>query len=125
MSELVFDNIDVYCNDIAEIHRFYCETLGLRLLYSSTVGSDWFAIQSGAVSVYFLAAPEAARDIHPPAGKAQGIASFSFAVKDLDTAIEKLDGRVHWTGDVSTWRHDSGTWYRYRFFVDPEGNNVS
>ncbi len=120
-----FDNIDVYCEDIPRMLHFYCEVLGLQLLYPYVDGSDWFAVQTGPVSVYFLRSDTAAGDVHPPTGEARGIASFSFAVDNLDAAIRSLDGQVEWSGDVDRWSHPNGTWYQYRFFQDPEGNNLS
>lgn len=127
MSTLLrIDNLDVYCRDIAGQHRFYTEVLGAELLYPYTDGDDWFAIQSGDVTVYFLHSPGPdASDRHPPVGDARGIASFSFAVDDLDAAIAELDPHVDWIEDVSDWHHPNGTWYRFRFFTDPEGNIMS
>jgi catechol 2,3-dioxygenase-like lactoylglutathione lyase family enzyme len=120
-----FDNIDVYCQDIPAMVRFYRDVLGLTLLYPYEDGTDWFAIQSGDVSVYFLAADPGAADGRFPPGKCAGISSFSFAVADLDAAIQSLDGNVAWADDIRDWRHPNGTWYRFRFFTDPEGNNLS
>jgi catechol 2,3-dioxygenase-like lactoylglutathione lyase family enzyme len=127
MSTLLrIDNLDVYVKDIAVMLEFYTEALGLELLYPYAQGDDWFAIQSGDVSVYFLTGdgPDAA-DRHPPVGVARGLASFSFAVEDLDAAIAALDPHVDWIEPVSEWRHPDGTWYRFRFFADPEGNITS
>lgn len=122
---LRFDNIDVYCQDIPAMVSFYHDVLGLRLLYPYADGMDWFAIQSGDVSVYFLSAHAGAQDAHFPPAKCLGISSFSFEVADLDAAIQKLDGNVEWSDDIGQWRHANGTWYRFRFFTDPEGNNLS
>ena len=37
--------------------------------------------------------------------------------------MAELDGKVEWVDDeIITWKHPSGTWYRYRPFFDPEGN---
>lgn len=125
LAEAPFDNIDVYCEDIPRMLHFYRDVLGLQLLYPHAEGSDWFAIQAGAVSVYFLRSGTPGKDVHPPQGDARGIASFSFAVENLDDAIRSLDGQVDWSGEVDRWSHPSGTWYQYRFFRDPEGNNLS
>jgi catechol 2,3-dioxygenase-like lactoylglutathione lyase family enzyme len=126
MTDLLrFDNIDVYCRDIPGMVRFYRDVLGLTLLYPHADDSDWFAIQSGDVSIYFLSASPEAHDAHFPPAQCLGISSFSFEVADLDAAIQKLDGNVEWSDDIDEWRHPNGTWYRYRFFTDPEGNNVS
>ena len=126
MTELQrFDNIDVYCRDIPAMVRFYRDVLGLRLLYPYEPGSDWFAIQSGDVSVYFLSAEPDAADAQFPPARATGLSSFSFAVADLDAAIRQLDGHVDWSDEIRDWRHPNGTWYRFRFFTDPEGNNLS
>ncbi|MBS1675847.1 MAG: VOC family protein [Actinobacteria bacterium] len=123
---LRIDNLDVYCEDVPTLLRFYTEALGVDLLYPYTAGDDWFAIQSGDVTVYFLQGlGPAPVDRHPPVGEARGIASFSFAVDDLDAAIERLDPHVTWLEDVDEWRHENGTWYRFRFFTDPEGNVLS
>jgi len=119
------DNIDVYCRDIPAMVRFYRDVLGQPLLYPHEDGTDWFAIQSGDVSVYFLAADPDADDAHYPPARCAGISSFSFAVDDLDAAIARLDGQVAWADDIRDWRHPDGTWYRFRFFTDPEGNNLS
>lgn len=126
MTELLrFDNIDVYCSDIPAMVHFYRDVLGLTLLYPYSDSMDWFAVQSGDVSVYFLAAETGAPGAHFPPGKCRAISSFSFAVADLDVAIAKLDGCVQWSDDIREWRHPNGTRYRYRFFTDPEGNNLS
>ncbi|MFT3863290.1 MAG: VOC family protein [Solirubrobacterales bacterium] len=127
MSTLLrIDNLDVYCRDVATMARFYTEALGVELLYPYEDGDDWFAIQSGDVTVYFLASggPDAA-DRHPPVGEARGISSFSFAVEDLALAIERLDPHVDWVDEIGEWSHENGTWYRFRFFTDPEGNVLS
>ena len=126
MTELErFDNIDVYCRDIPAMVHFYRDVLGLELLYPYEEGTDWFAIQSGDVSVYFLTAAPDAQDTHFAPAQSVGISSFSFAVGDLDSAIQHLEGQVRWSDDVREWRHQNGTWYRFRFFTDPEGNNLS
>lgn len=123
---LRIDNLDVYCRDVARMRAFYRDTLGLDLLYPSADDDDWFAIQSGDVTVYFLAVETAEpRPTAFPPGAAVGISSFSFAVDDLDTAVAQLDGSVDWADEVRSWHHADGTWYRFRFFTDPEGNNLS
>lgn len=119
------DNLDVYCLDLERMLAFYRDDLGLDLLYPHEAGSDWFAIQSGDVSVYFLSVDSDAKPTQFAPGSASGISSFSFAVDDLDQAIAELEGKVRWSGDIDTWHHPNGTWYRFRFFTDPEGNNLS
>lgn len=128
MSALLrIDNLDVYCEDVARLARFYTETLGVDLLYPYSEGDDWFAVQSGDVSVYFIRSPGPnASDRHPPIGDVRGIASFSFEVAELNAAIKRLDPHVTWIdNEIREWRHSSGTWYRFRFFRDPEGNALS
>lgn len=120
-----FDNIDVYCRDITAMVGFYRDVLRLRLLYPYEEGSGWFAIQSGDVSIYFLSADADAVDAYFPPARAAGLSSFSFAVADLDAAIRQLDGHVNWSDEIRQWHHPDGTWYRFRFFTDPEGNNLS
>ena len=54
-----------------------------------------------------------------------GLDSFALTVEDLDAAVAWLDGKgIEWAGDVIEWRHESGRWYRYRPFYDPDGNMV-
>lgn len=118
------DNIDVNCHDVTGMMRFYRDTLGIPLLYPYEDGGDWFAIQSGDVTVYFFGI-EATPSVGTSTPPGAGITCFSFAVEDLDAAIEELDGRVAWTDEIETWKHPNGTWYRFRFFVDPEGNSLS
>lgn len=121
------DNIDVVCADIDRMARFYHHDLGLDYLYEREDGDNWFAIQAGDVTLYFFPgsgehAPPFAENLsdNPPA-----IESFSFAVDDLDEAIAAIDGKVDWAGPIRDWHHPNGTWYRFRFFRDPEGNKVS
>lgn len=122
-----FDNIDILCNDTDAMAAFYHDVLGLPFLFPHEPGDDWFAVQAGSVTVYFFlgkgAHPTpfvADSDENPP-----GLECFSLAVDDLDEAIAALDGKVSWLGDVEEWHHPSGTWYRFRYFHDPEGNKVS
>ena len=119
------DNLDVFCLDLERMLTFYRDDLGLDLLYPYEPGADWFAIQSGDVSIYFLSVGSDAAPTQFPPGDASGISSFSFSVADLDEAIASLDGKVNWSGNIETWSHPNGTWYRFRFFTDPEGNNMS
>jgi len=122
-----FDNIDVLCSDIDVMAAFYHDVLELPYLFDREPGDDWFAVQAGPVTLYFFPGkgghPEpfvADSDENPP-----GIECFAFVVEDLDAAVAALDGRVAWLGDVEEWHHPSGTWYRFRYFHDPEGNKVS
>lgn len=104
---------------------FYRDTLGIPLLFPAEPGEGWFAIQSGDVTVYFFEASANGKEAPLMADEDRGISCFSFAVEDLDQAIALLDSQVAWADEIRTWRHPSGTWYRYRFFADPEGNRLS
>ncbi len=121
------DNIDVLCADLDRMACFYHGVLGQPFLFPYTPGDDWFAIQSGDVTIYFFPGkgehPDPLSldsDENPP-----GIECYAWAVDDLDVAIRELDGKVEWISDVGDWHHESGTWYRFRFFRDPEGNKMS
>jgi glyoxylase I family protein len=122
-----FDNIDILCTDLDSMATFYTEVLELPLLFPREPGDDWFAVQTDNVTLYFFPGkgghPEpfvANSDDNPP-----GLECFSFVVEDLDAAVAWLDGRVPWLGPKEEWHHSSGTWYRFRYFHDPEGNKVS
>jgi glyoxylase I family protein len=121
------DNIDVLCTDINRMATFYHDVLGQPFLFPYTPGDDWFAIQSGDVTLYFFPG----KGEHPPrfredlAENPPGIECYSWAVADLDAAIRELDGKVEWLSDIDRWEHSDGTWYRFRFFYDPEGNKMS
>lgn len=122
-----FDNIDVLCTDIPKMAAFYHDVLELPFLFPHEEGEDWFAVQSGDVTLYFFpgSGPHAPRfaansDLNPP-----GIECFAFSVADLDEAIQALEGKVEWIDDVEEWRHPSGSWYRFRYLYDPEGNKLS
>ncbi len=121
------DNIDVLCVDVGVMAAFYHDVLGQPFLFPYQKGDDWFAIQSGDVTLYFFpgkgghpAPLSLDSDENPP-----GIECYAWAVEDLDAAIGQLDGRVEWISDMGDWHHPNGTWYRFRFFRDPEGNKMS
>ncbi len=121
------DNIDVLCQDIGRMAAFYGEVLGQPFVFPYKPGDNWFAVQSGDVTIYFFPgmgehpAPFALdSEQNPP-----GIECFAWAVEDLNEAIGELDGKVQWLSEVDEWHHPNGTWYRFRFFQDPEGNKMS
>jgi catechol 2,3-dioxygenase-like lactoylglutathione lyase family enzyme len=121
------DNFDVICDRdaIEEMVSFYTDVLGLTLYYPREQGQDWAAIDAGNVVIYVFTSsgktpppPRSTMTLENP----PGLASFAFAVDDLDSAIATLDGKVHWaTDEPERWDHPSGTWYRYRGFYDPAG----
>lgn len=120
------DNLDILCRDVEEMVDFYHGTLGLPFFLPYERGEGWAAMAAGNLTVYIFATEVGD---HPPrrtpvnAENAAGLDSFAFEVDDLDAAIAGLEGRVDWASDeIITWRHPSGTWYRYRPFYDPEGN---
>lgn len=129
MSELgirSIDNLDILYEDLDVMFEFYHGTLGLPLLFPRQPDDDWFAVQVGGISVYFFpgvgrhAPPfHADSDLNPPA-----LESLAFEVDDLDHAVSVLDGEVDWTSGTEQWEHPSGTWYRFRYFLDPEGNKL-
>jgi isopenicillin-N N-acyltransferase-like protein len=120
------DNIDILFTDLEKMYAFYTETLALPLIFPRAEGDDWFGVQAGAVSLYFFpgVGPHATpfdgnADVNPPA-----IESVTFEVENLDDAVAALDGKVEWISDEERWDHPSGTWYRFRTFLDPEGNKL-
>ncbi|MBU3995205.1 MAG: VOC family protein [Actinobacteria bacterium] len=122
-----FDNIDILYTDIEVMYEFYHHTLGLPLLFPRQPDDNWFAIQVGAVTLYFFpGVGEHATPFHPDSDfNPPGIESATFAVDNLDDAIAAFDGKVNWISEEERWEHPSGTWYRFRFFLDPEGNKLS
>ena len=122
-----FDNIDVLCSDVHKMASFYHGVLGLPFVFPYARGDEWFAVQSGDVTLYFFPGkgPHPARFCAATEENPPGIECFSFAVADLDEAMRDLDGKVEWMEEVEEWKHPGGTWYRFRYFYDPEGNKVS
>jgi isopenicillin-N N-acyltransferase-like protein len=120
------DNTDILTHDVDKLASFYNEVLGLPFHLPYEPGEGWAAIDCGNVVIYImksevgehLPARTEVNAENPP-----GIDSYAFEVDDLDAAFGELDGRVKWVTDHEIpWRHPSGTWYRYRPFLDPDGN---
>jgi catechol 2,3-dioxygenase-like lactoylglutathione lyase family enzyme len=120
------DNLDILCKDVPATAAFYHDVLGLPFFLPYLEEEEWAAIDAGNLTIYIFKS-EAGEHApwrspvnpeNPP-----GLDSFAFEVADLDEAVAELDGKVEWASeDIITWRHPSGTWYRYRPFYDPEGN---
>jgi len=118
--------MDILCKDAEKLVKFYHETLGLPFFLPHESGQDWAAIDAGNITIYIFTSEVG---VHAPRRtpvnpeNPPGIDSFAFEVDDLDTAIATLTERkVEWAGDITHWKHPTGTWYRYRPFYDPEGN---
>jgi hypothetical protein len=119
------DNLDILTHDPDGLASFYHETLELPLLLPWERGQGWAAIDAG-VTIYIFESEVGEHEprrtpVNPE--NPPGFDSFALTVEDLDAAIEWLDGKgVEWAGDVTRWDHESGRWYRYRPFYDPDGN---
>lgn len=123
------DNLDIVCQDLDLMARFYHETLGLPFFLPYEPGQGWASLDTGSVAIFLL---EGNGD--PPGERRQpeksevppALDSLGFAVDDLDAAVAALDGKVTWAAAPKEWRHEaSGTWYRFRTFWDPENNLLS
>jgi catechol 2,3-dioxygenase-like lactoylglutathione lyase family enzyme len=119
------DNTDILTHDVDKLVDFYNGVLGLPFFLPYEPGAGWAAIDAG-VTIYIMASEVGEHS--PPrtevnADNPPGLDSFAFEVDDLDAVFKELDGKVHWITDQEIpWRHPSGTWYRYRPFLDPDGN---
>jgi isopenicillin-N N-acyltransferase-like protein len=122
------DNMDIVTNDVQRLVDFYIGTLGLRFFLPYVPGQGWAAIDLGNLTLYLLKTElgdHAPRRAGFSAENPPGLDSFAFEVEDLGAAIAELDGRVEWvTPQIGTWRHPSGTHYRFRAFYDPDGNKL-
>lgn len=124
------DNMDIITNDVPRLVDFYHGTLGLPffLPYEETeVPEDqWVSIDFGNVVLYIFHSTNVSSVHRRTAVNLEdpvGYDTIAFEVDDLDEAIAELDGKVEWVQeDITTWRHPSGVWYRYRPFFDPDGN---
>ncbi len=121
------DQVDVLCYDIDKMASYYHDVLGQPFFFPYRHGDEWFALQSGDVTIFFFAgrgghrAPRSSvTEENPP-----GIDCIAFAVADLAQAMRELGGKVEWVGEVGEFRHPCGTWYRYCYFYDPEGNKLA
>jgi isopenicillin-N N-acyltransferase-like protein len=125
---LRIDNMDILCKDVPAMVDFYHGTLGLPFLLPYQPEEEWAAVEAGNVTIYIFKSEVGEHEprrtpVNPE--NPPGLDSFAFEIADLDDAVAALDGKVSWASDeVITWRHPSGTWYRYRPFYDPEGNMV-
>lgn len=122
------DNLDIVCDDLPAMVRFYHETLGLPLRFPYEAGQEWAALDAGNMRIFLLVGNGDQPAPRRPATKSEappGLDSLGFAVDDLDAAIAELDGSVEWAAEPREWRHRSGTWYRFRAFYDPAGNLLS
>ena len=124
------DNMDILTHDVQALVDFYHGVLGLpfHLPYepSDDPAEQWAAIDAGNLTIYIfrcLPGEHAPKRTEVNLDNVPGYDSFAFHVEDLDQALAELDGRVEWvTEEIITWKHPSGTWYRYRPFYDPDGN---
>jgi catechol 2,3-dioxygenase-like lactoylglutathione lyase family enzyme len=123
------DNLDILCDDVDTMARFYNETLGLPFALPFEPGAGWAMMDAGNLRIYLA---QATPGQHAPKRTAVneenpgGFDSIAFEVDDLDEAINALSAKnVEWVvNDIIRWDHNNGTWYRYRPFYDPEGNMV-
>jgi catechol 2,3-dioxygenase-like lactoylglutathione lyase family enzyme len=122
------DNLDILCNDVDRMASYYHDVLGLPFFYTHEPGQGWACLDAGNLRIYLVETPveraepqrSADQSSNPP-----GYDLIAFTVDDLDAAQAELDRRqIEWVGEVITWEHPSGTWYRYRAIRDPEGNLV-
>jgi predicted enzyme related to lactoylglutathione lyase len=120
------DNMDILCKDFLAVVDFYHRNLELPFFLPYSPEKGWAAIDAGNLTIYIFKtdvgthAPTRTpiNEENPP-----GIDSIAWEVDDLDATIQALEGRVEWASDeIISWHHESGTWYRYRPFYDPEGN---
>jgi isopenicillin-N N-acyltransferase-like protein len=120
------DNLDVLCKDADKLASFYHEILGLPFFLEYKKGQGWASIDAGNLTIYIFTSEKgthAPRRTPVNPDNPPGFDSFAFEIDDLDAAITELTARgVEWAGEVTHWKHPSGTWYRYRPFYDPEGN---
>jgi len=124
------DNTDILTHDVQRLVGFYHGVLGLPFFLpyepSDDPAEQWAAIDAGNVTIYIfrcLPGAHAPRRTEVNLDNVPGLDSFAFEVDDLDATMAELDEQVEWvTGEVITWKHPSGTWYRYRPFYDPDGN---
>lgn len=121
------DNMDILTKDVQKLVDFYHGLLGLDFHLPYEPEEEWAAINLGNVTLYlFKTESDVAHEPRRTAVNledAPGFDSIAFAVDDLDEALEHLEGSVEWAfGEVITWEHPNGTWYRYRPFFDPDGN---
>lgn len=120
------DNLDILGRDIPALVDFYHGVLGLPFLLPYVPEEEWAAIDAGNLTIYLFKSEQgehAPRRTAVNADNAPGLDSFAFEVEDLDDALAALEGKVEWAHpEVVTWKHPSGTWYRYRPFYDPDGN---
>lgn len=122
------DNMDILTPDVDRLARFYNGVLGRPFFLPYQPGQGWAAVDLGNLTLYILATDRrdpVHRRVGPVTANPPGLDSFAFEVADLDAAIAALDGRVTWAmAEPGTWRHPSGTHYRFRAFFDPDGNKL-
>jgi catechol 2,3-dioxygenase-like lactoylglutathione lyase family enzyme len=123
-----FDNIDLIVKDVDRAVDFYHGVLGLPFFLPYEPEETWAAVQAGSVTIYIfqtsseVSAPPRRFDARadPP-----GWSLIGLRVDDLDETVARFDGTVRWVAPERSWKHPSGTWYRFRGVYDPEGNIVS
>ena len=120
------DNMDILSHNVDALAEFYHQTLGLPYFLPYLPGQGWAALDAGNLTIYIFESKQgkhAARRSEVNEENPPGLDSFAFEIDDLDQAVAELDGKVELvTAEEVTWTHDSGTWYRYRPFYDPDGN---
>ncbi|HWA41652.1 MAG TPA: VOC family protein [Hypericibacter adhaerens] len=122
------DNMDIVTRDVGRLVDFYHGILGLDFFLPYAPGQSWAAIDLGNLTLYVLKTElgqPAPRRAATGAQNPPGLDSIAFEVEDLDEAMAALEGKVEWVAaQIGTWRHASGTHYRFRAFYDPDGNKL-
>ncbi|MBX3358224.1 MAG: VOC family protein [Phycisphaeraceae bacterium] len=113
-------HIAIICSDYERSKRFYCGTLGLRVIaetHRESRGSYKLdlAIPGGSRIELFSFPDPPARPSRP---EACGLRHLAFSVPDLDAAVREL---VAGGTAVEPIRVDEITHRRFTFFKDPDG----
>ncbi|WP_126467992.1 VOC family protein [Pragia fontium] len=113
-------HIAVICTDYEQSKRFYCHTLGFKLMaeHYRAERKSWKADLSmnGQYMIELFSFPSPPPRVSQP--EACGLRHLAFSVSDLDVAVAELKASGVECEEV---RIDPYTGKRFTFFSDPDG----
>ena len=111
------EHIAIVAADPATLARWYCDTLGFKIILADDASQTFFVSLSGGGVLEIMPSNGRSRIVH--AADDAGIRHIALSVDDFQTAQQTLKDRG--INFVGPYRESlSGT--RFDFFPDPEGN---
>jgi len=111
------DHTAIAARDSRSLAAWYCETLGMRILFDNQAERPTFLVGGEMTGVLEImpdnGAPEVAHEPYDP-----GIRHIALRVADFDAAYAALEGKVLGLTDPG----DAAGGGKIAFFHDPEGN---